>query len=190
MAATDPGTPERHRSIARLPTWICLAATVIAVHTCLQIEWWNFRAGGLLPRATRAHGNPKWREAADRAIRANFQRRIEMGEYERIVAERGRVTAEEEKALKTNPRALTATEQNELERELDQSHTNSTLRWWLETGGLAQYVVAPLAFIMSLVSMVRTKGFRSRLGFGFLAVPSGGAIAMMLYRGYFTSLGW
>ena len=190
MAAADPSIPERRRSTSRLPLWICLATTVVVVHTCVQIEWWNYRAGGILPKDTRGPGNPKWREAAARSIRANFQHRIKMQEYDRIIAERGRVTAAEEVALETNPRPLTVTEQNELQRELDQRHTNSTLLSWVQTGGLAQYVLAPFAFVVSLVLLIRAATWRGRLGCGLLGVLSGGAIGAMLYRGYFTSLGW
>ena len=167
-----------------------MATTVVTGHTCLQIEWWNYRAGGLLPRDTGGPGNPKWREAADRSIRAKIQRWIKTEEFERIIAEYGRITAEEEKALETNPRPLTAAEQDELERELDQSHTNSALQAWLQTGGLARYALAPFALVMSLVLLVRAATCRGRLGFGFLGMLSGGAIGMMLYRGYFNSLGW
>src|SRR5258708_2008732 len=133
MAAVDPIAPQSRRFSIRLPIWVCLATTLVAVDACLQIECRNYVAGGILPRDTSGPGNPKWRVAADRSIRANFQKRIKMQEYERIAAAREQVTAEEEAAVETNPRPLTATKQDELERELDENRANSRLRDFVQT---------------------------------------------------------
>jgi len=186
----SPAHRDSHLFLNRLAVWICVTATIVAVHTCLRIEWLNHRAGGLLPRDIVGTGNPKWREGADRAIRAAFHRRISLQEDDRILADHGRVTAEDERALDENPRPLTEIQQKELQRELDQSHANSALRHWVQTWGLLQYVLAPLAVVLSLVLLIRAPSWRGRLGFSLLGTLSGGAVVLMLYRGYFTSLGW
>src|SRR5205809_431150 len=103
MVAADPTACGPRRFSIRLPIWVCLATTLVAVDTCLEIEWRNNRAGGILPRDTSGPGNPKWRVAADRSIRANFQKPIKMQEYERIAAAGGLGTAEEYAAVEMNP---------------------------------------------------------------------------------------
>lgn len=182
--------PQTRRFTLHLRTGFCLAATVVAIHTCIQIEYWNYRAGGFLPRDIPSQGNQKWRVAADRSIRIHFQNRINMKDFERILAERGKVTAEESAAIETNPRPLTSAEQDELERELNESHTKSILNEWVSGWGVVQYVVAPLAFVSSLILLIGATSRSTRTGFAAMTALSGVTICFMLYRGYFTSLGW
>ena len=113
-----------------------------------------------------------------------------MDDYDRIVAGGSTVTAEKESALEAKSRALTPAEQEELEHELDRNRTESKLRDLIQTWGIAQYAFAPLAFILSLVLFLHATADSARIGHALLALLSAGAISLMLYRGYFTSLGW
>src|SRR5262245_32069067 len=51
----------------RLMRGICLVTTVVSLHTSAEIEWWNHRAGGILPRVAESSANPKWRVGSDEA---------------------------------------------------------------------------------------------------------------------------
>jgi len=140
-----------------LAVWACIAATAIALHTCLQIEWWNARAGGVLPRGSHGDRNPKWRIEAGSSL-------IARGDPE--------------------------PDQEQLLRDSERQDAEAQLRDWVGTAGLAQYGIAPFAFLLSLILLARAGSARGRLGFAALAILSGNAVVMMLYREYFTSLGW
>jgi len=151
-----------------LSGWLCLGLTLVAGHTCSQIEWRNYRAGGVLPRKIEGPGNPKWRIAADRTIPTRFHG--DRGSKE----ERARPAAEDVR-LRPDPR-----------RDNDESQ----LRSWVASWGLAQYVVAPLALFLAIHALVRARTAKRRCAFAAAATLSGAAIGMIFYRGYFTSLGW
>lgn len=144
------------RPLNRLAVWTCIAATTIAVHTCLQIEWWNARAG-ILPRQPQGDGNPKWRSAAESGVIAGGNSDVEQAQF----------LGDSEKR-----------------------HAEARLRDWVETAGLAQYGIAPFAFLLSVFLLARAESAPGRSGFAALAILSGSTIVIMLCRGYLTSLGW
>lgn len=168
----------------------CFISTLFALNTCLHIEYWNARAGGYLPRKDFGSANPKWRVGARRAVRKYFLRQLAIEDEIRITEKGGKVTEEEFEALQSDSRPLTKDQQAELDAVLEKSDINSTLRGWVESAGLLQYLVAPFAFATAMLSLMIAKPRWARLGFVGLAALSGYAIAMMWHREYFTSLGW
>ena len=146
----------------------CLLSTLFALNTCLHIEYWNSRAGGFLPRTDYGHANPKWRVAASKSVRKYYLRQLALEDEIRIVENGGKISEEEHEALQSD----------------------STLRGWVESAGLVQYLVAPFALMTAVFSLFVTKPLTARLGFAGLAALSGFTIAMMWHREYFRSLGW
>ena len=168
----------------------CLLSTLFALNTCLHIEYWNSRAGGFLPRTDYGHANPKWRVAASKSVRKYYLRQLALEDEIRIVENGGKISEEEHEALQSDSRPLTKEQQAELDALLAKSDINGTLRGWVESAGLVQYLVAPFALMTAVFSLFVTKPLTARLGFAGLAALSGFTIAMMWHREYFRSLGW
>lgn len=64
-------------------------------------------------------------------------------------------------------------------------------RDFVSTWGLAQYVVAPMGVILSLVVLRSARRDRVVVGVSLTtALASAACMGMMFYRGYFSSLGW
>ena len=73
---------------------------------------------------------------------------------------------------------------------MSENELRATLLGWVGSFGLLQYIFAPLAFCISLASLYFNHNVIMRLVAGSCTVSILVAIGLMIYRGYFTSLGW
>ena len=64
------------------------------------------------------------------------------------------------------------------------------LREAVQTFGLMQYVLAPVLLIFSLAVFFKTRRSRASVAATFSVFVAAIAISLMLYRGYYASLGW
>jgi hypothetical protein len=74
-----------------------------------------------------------------------------------------------------------------MEREITAARAQNFLRSVVSTAGLCQYLLVPTLFIFTLAHW-RAKSGALWVASQFAATVC--AAALMLYRGYFTSLGW
>jgi len=163
------GNLKRHSSLI----FACLV-TAVAAFICIRIEVFNCQAGGLLPsKELRDTGEPAtWREAS--IVRARME--------ERFLAEANAAGS---------PAVLTRSQRQEIDQAARKADLNNRFLAFVSTWGLAQYVLAPLAMLLSLGEAVlrrETRRYRQAA-----CVPAGVAllcIILMFYRGYFSSLGW
>lgn len=167
---------------------VCLAVVLIAISavTCVRIEYLNARVGGYLPRP---EGQGKWRVAGRRATTEGALRRLRferMGLYEKQHGRRP--PAQLERELLDAP--LTERERAVIRREVVLEERMAQLHEWVETMGVAQYIIAPAALMLSAYLAVMSKSMLGRAVTFFGACISLVAVILMLYRQYFTSLGW
>jgi hypothetical protein len=143
-------------------------ASAIAIH----IEVLNVKAGGYLPRTLPKHGNPKWRWQP----------------WEREDVWRSMLGPKDEQG-KPVTRPLTPAEEEKMQRDMAHANAMNELRGAVEVG-LWNYLLVPalLGVACSLLGKSRQRMSRyavwSLLSLGLVL---GG---LMLYRGYFTSLGY
>lgn len=153
---------------------ICGVLTLIAVHTCVRIEIYNYRMGGYLPRQEPG----KWRFHSAEAERKMMEMRL-------------RTQAESDGV----PFVLTEEQKRQLDEAEAKARPKATLdndfHDFVELWGLLQYLVAPLATLLGfglLIERTATKRARKLGGLMFaLALP---CVILMFYRGYFSALGW
>ena len=168
--------------------WFSTVLTGIAVVICARTEHLNAMNGFLLPRRdVSPQGNPKWRAAAQRTVRRDVLELIKNERGNRWTIENPGKELPSDEHIMREP--LTDAERALLEEELAKSARLASLYEWLSTAGLMQYVVAPLAVLLSLVSVVRTNSWRVRGASIALAVVALVCVWMMVYRGYASSLG-
>jgi len=149
-----------------------LAAVVAAI--ALRIEWLNVQAGGALPSREYFDNNPaegcvEWRESIftnEANWRSFFGPRGADGE--------------------PLNRPLTSAENAQMRSDIHRQQARNSLRELLETAGLAQYLLVPALLVMSIVVIVRD-GPRRGLPPLVMALAAG---VLMIYRSYFSSLGW
>ena len=77
-----------------------------------------------------------------------------------------------------------------IDAEMAENDLRATLLGWVSGFGLLQYILAPLAFCISLASLYFNHNVIIRLVAGSCTVSILVAVGFMIYRGYFTSLGW
>ena len=148
--------------------------TAVATFTCVRIETFNCRAGGFLPRADDDEGHSQWRVLAPNAARIAMEDAI-------------RKTAE----MEGKPFVLTPVQEADITEAMRKAQDGCDFRDFVESFGLAQYLVAPGALLLSvLVLRMRKAGKQFRLWGWSLASVCLGCIAMMFYRGYFSALAW
>ncbi len=155
---------------------IIISLSVLVLQTAIRIEVGNVRAGGFLPRkdlSTMPLGaNPKWRWIP-------FDTPARWLEW---------YGPKDAKGQPVN-RALTAAEQQRMQTDIRLFRHRNHLRWLVSTWGVLQY---PCVFVLlpaSLRFYVTGKTRRGKtLGTGGTIVAVACAI-LMLYRGYFSSLG-
>ena len=148
---------------------ITLALIVLLI--CIEIEILNHAASGYLPRKDLDDG--KWRTSP--VFSEESWRRMNS-------------MLNDDKTLFSRP--LTAEEQIRMEREVFREKTNNSLRSSVSSLGLMQYILAPLSLIYSLIIALRSKKIFVKMISAVFALSSGTCMIVMLYRGYFTSLGW
>lgn len=139
--------------------WLCMGLTAIILHTCLQIEYWNMRAGFFLPSEIAVTGNPKWRYAhADEHYREYLAKHI------RLASVAGQAKMSESDYQKAMDRSLTGTEKNMIEQTIARNKILNTLRSWVGDMGLLQYLLAPIGVFWSL--RLKTSGHRWSMRIG------------------------
>ena len=151
-----------------------LMLLLAVVSIAARIEVLNHRAGGVLPRAEYRNSDPaqglvKWRTSPI------------------TTPERWR-EASGPRDAKGVPidRSLTHTERREMEKTIAQNRANNQLREIVGTFGLLQY---PLVAVLLTAGACRVLGRRRYTG-GAMLLAAVGAGGLMIYRGYFSSLGW
>jgi hypothetical protein len=152
--------------------WVlCVALATLAATTAIRIEVLNARAGSYLPRTDWPEdgGNPKWR--ADPGERGRLERwlRIQAG-----IPPDQPLSAEQHAAVDA-----------ELERGLARNALREVVGGW----GLLQYGVVPLGAILAIAERRRARGC-TRAGLDAALAIFAASLALMLHRGYFTSLGF
>lgn len=164
--------------------WLCLAVSAVVLNTCLQIEYWNARAGGILPRELPKEGNPKWRSALTGRLGREAQ--------ERWIRARGMDPdlQSQEEIGRQLARPLTEREEAEIEAWLSEGEIENRLHSWVAGFGLLQYLLAPIAsaWAWTLRTRAQPKVIRSTVWVLRLTGPA--CVVAMLARGYFPSLGW
>jgi len=182
------GSTPVHRQYGGVSFWVCAVLAVTVAQTLLRIELLNACAGHYLPRRDLpppGGDNPKWRH--DITWRSAYRMLVERD----FRAKNSLIYGQ----------ALTPDQEAEIERLVDEAmsrdaekiargETRNRLLDVVGSWGLLQYAIAPLCLIWSLRLSLskRRKGFRiAAAAFGVLSLT---AICLMVYRGYFTSLGW
>ena len=150
---------------------ICFGIAIFSTHTCLQIEIHNARIGYYLPRNHDAEwGISKWRSSP---ITTEFmwrQARIRDGSPQY--------------------RPLTSEEKERMTQDIKHAKLWNELRDWVEGFGLLQYLLIPILIILSIVLIIRkTPKVVKILASAFLLIGLINGF-FMIYRGYFSSLGW
>ena len=168
----DKHVPTGQTDRAALPwTITLLALTAMAVFTCVRIEVLNVMAGGLLPQDMVTDPGP-WRvsylsnETQWRGMQARMH-----DDPTWIV------------------RPLTGAEIAEMKREVHQAVNAAALEWTTHTLGLLQY---PLVFALLIGLPFALRRHRSRKWRGIIGASFGLLVicgVLMIYRGYFASLG-
>jgi hypothetical protein len=145
---------------------LCGILSAVVLHTCVQIEIWNYLAGGILPN----HEGGKLR--------------YEIGESESSWRKWQSIRTKDE-SLRTG-RPLTKKEQTAfLEHSKDAKRTNKVVSWTSDMG-ILQYLLAPIAMVWSAILLNSSKTRRATLFVGIFAITNAISIALMLYRGYFN----
>jgi hypothetical protein len=166
----------------------CLILTCIVVHTCVRIEVLNARYGAYLPRTDFGSGNPKWRVADEKLVRLHEELMIARSRQADFEAAHPDEEIPDETAFRGQP--YSPTELATIDAEVDHSRRNSTLRAWVGSMGLLLYVLAPAALLWSLDIVVSDRSRGRRLFAGLCGLLNLVCIALMYYRGYWSSLGW
>lgn len=171
----DAAASGKRRELGRIRAVVLLILLGVMGITLARVEMLNGPAGCILPRSddTGGRGLSKWR-------RSPF-----------TTEERWRELAGPRDADGNPvPRPLNDAERTQMLRDIERSIANNQLRDLISTWGVAQYALAPTAFLISL-SLMGSKYGRNRCrwlgGIGLLLSSVAGGIAF--YRGYFTSLG-
>ena len=149
--------------------WVNFVVAIIVILICLQIELLNRAAGGYLPHEP----DGKWR---DYFAISEENWRIQQSKFQ------------EDETLITRP--LTENERLQMQKDVEHANTMNALKGMVSGMGTFQYVLAPVAFILSIVMTLSRRPKYKRIICVFFALSSFISIVLMLYRGYFTSTGW
>lgn len=84
----------------------------------------------------------------------------------------------------------TNAEQALIDSEIARNTLELELRDWVTGMGLIQYLLGPVALILSLLLLWHSDTFVARIAFVACTVSNSISIYLMIYRGYFESLGW
>jgi len=142
---------------------LCCTLSAVVFHTCLQIEVWNYLAGGdVLPRPDGSKLRPWFGEDEQSWRRNNPDRTLAAG------------------------RPLTEEEQEAFREHSTYAKRHNKVVDWSRGMGLLQYLLAPVATVWSLVLMLTGKTRRARLVAALFSATNAISIVSMLYRGYFN----
>ena len=159
----------------RFRTILLMVVSAIIATTAVRIEILNNAAGGMLPSRERDERGAlvKWRQAP-------WTSEAKWRELRR---------PQDADKQPTSP--LTADEQSQMSREVHQARASDALRDVVSSWGLLQYMLVPISLVTAFSLLFTRRASRStRLlsGAGLsVALVAGG---LMLYRQYYTSLGW
>lgn len=87
-------------------------------------------------------------------------------------------------------RPLTDDEARSMEQEVSRARADNELHEWVSTAGLLQYVLVPGTVIAALVLLRRKPAPAFRAAAGVTLAVAAVCGFFMVWRGYFTSLGW
>lgn len=149
---------------------LCGLLSLVVLHTCLQVEFWDYRAGGVIPVPEGARLHPRiagfdedsWRKP-------EIEKRKLDGKYD------------EAEALASG-RPLTPEEQAKFREDV----AFNTLVDWTRGMGTLQYVLAPTAAIWAFVLVFTSKTRRARVLAALFTLTNAVSVFFMLYRGYFN----
>lgn len=165
-----------------------LLLTAVVLHTCIRIEVLNARYNHYLPRTDWGNGNQKWRCAASSLLLRSLERDIANDRYHRFMQTHPDESGSDPDQFLGPPYSVA--EKTFIDTEMAENDLRATLLGWVSSFGLLQYLLAPLAFCISIASLYFNPNVIIRLVAGSCTVFILVAIALMIYRGYFTSLGW
>ncbi len=169
---TGPAVGPKRR---RAPTVLLSLLLAAIATTAVRIEILNAQAGRILPiRALRDDGTPgKWRQSV-----VTDERR-----WRQLCGPRD--------AAGEPAKELTEADRARMQRDIQREISNGSLRDLVESWGLAQYALVPLAASMSLFLLFAPRWTPSRRWFGACGLAITGAAAyLMFHRAYLSSLGW
>jgi hypothetical protein len=167
----------------------CLLLTCVVVHTCVRIEVLNAQCGYYLPRTDMEAGhNNKWRVAAARLIRQDCERQIALQRMAEFQNEHPDQQLPDEATFTGAP--FSEAEQRLIETEVSKNRLNASFRDSVESLGLLQYLLGPAGLLWSWILFLGDRSRSSRATSATCGVLNLVSVALMFYRGYFTSLGW
>ena len=179
--------PPLNSKHSKLKLAACCLLTVTVLHTCLRIEVLNRRNGFFLPRSIPSTGNPKWRVAAEQLNFIDLQRAVALDRMNAFIAQHPAEPVPSIEELSGPP--YTPSEQAMIDTEMDRNRLNSELRDWVSGMGLIQYLIAPMALLLSINLYCGTGNRTVRLASIACILSNAASLYLMFYRGYFTSLG-
>jgi hypothetical protein len=142
-----------------------------------EIEHLNIQAGGLLPNQEYRNNDPeqgvvKWRDSP-------------------CANERGwRMSCSPSYGIPED-RPLTPAEEAQMRQDIDKAWAGISLRGFVASFGLLQYLLVPLLLVLSIKMILRKPYSVKRYVIGTFSLLIGiGAGILMFSRAYFTSLGW
>ena len=162
----------------------CYCLTTIVVGVACRIEYLNVKSGYFLPRHELAFRHwvvPELDELIERTDDQIYQRRQNTALAEAM--ENGdAVPAEVPLGA-----PYSAKEQKFLDsmKTFHASHKN--LQWWVGSFGIAQYFLAPAAFLVAIICAVVVTGWGAKSTAGVCAFLNALSILMMLTRNYWNA---
>ena len=151
------------------PFWLNAFLAIVVLSICVQIELLNHAADSYLPRKD----SGKWRQSfflSEEMWRQYYNSK--MGD----------------EALLNRP--LTADERNQMQKDVSYAKDKNALLGMVSSFGLLQYILAPLSLIWSFTIAKRNANIAKRILSALFVISNFISIVLMVYRGYFTSLGW
>ena len=149
--------------------WVNAGLAIMVLSICILIEFLNHDADNYLPRKDKG----KWRQSI--FISEKIWRKI--------------YSSQNEDASLLN-RPLTSAERMKMEKDVSRGTAKNALLGVVSSFGLLQHALAPLSFILSITIVRRHRRKLKIIVSSFFAISSFICIVLMLYRGYFISLGW
>ncbi|MCE9554464.1 MAG: hypothetical protein K8T91_13945 [Planctomycetes bacterium] len=137
----------------------------------------------------REDANPKWRHGARKVVQERAERdvlkdRIGLGERDKWA-----VYFDEDGKVRPDV-VFTEAEQQRIAAEMKRARVDSDLHSWVAGMGLLQYLLAPLLLILSILLFLKSRRMELKSGGAVFGAIACVAMICMVYRGYFTSLGW
>ncbi|MGD8522597.1 MAG: hypothetical protein PVF56_15725 [Desulfobacterales bacterium] len=87
-------------------------------------------------------------------------------------------------------RPLTADERIQMQKDVSRARNKNALLGMVSSFGLLQYILAPFSLIWSFTIAKRNANTAKRILSALFVITNLISIVLMVYRGYFTSLGW